>query len=106
VRANRSLGDLSARVQGGNQVGGYFDIEKPKFALAQGPAWLKIDGVTGILSGTPSAAGRVEVAVTATIDREVRKLDEKALVWGRETVLSTGTEHVGTTTQKFVIDVQ
>ena len=34
VGANRSLGDLSARMKGGKQVSGYFDIEKPKFALA------------------------------------------------------------------------
>jgi hypothetical protein len=106
VCANRSLGDLSARMRGNQQVSGYFDIEKPKFALGQGPAWLKIDEATGVLSGIPDAAGKVEVAVTATIDREVRKLDEKALVWGSEKVLSTTTERVGTTTQKFVIDVQ
>jgi hypothetical protein len=106
VRANRSLGDLSARMQGGNQVSGYFDIEKPRFTLAKGPAWLKIDEATGVLLGTPQAAGRVEVAVTVTIDRQVRKLDEKALVWGRESVLSATTEHVGIATQRFVIDVQ
>jgi hypothetical protein len=106
VRANRSLGDLSGRMQGGNQVSGYFDIEKPKFALEQGPAWLELDEATGMLRGTPDATGKVEVTVTVTIDREVRKLDEKALVWGRENVLSTATERVGTDTQKFVIDVQ
>lgn len=106
VCANRSLGDLSARMKGGQQVSGYFDIEKPKFALDQGPAWLKIDEATGVLSGIPDAAGKVEVAVTATLDREVRKLDEKALAWGNEKVLSTTTERVGTTTQKFVIDVR
>jgi hypothetical protein len=106
IGANRSLGDLSARMQGGNQVAGYFDVEKPRFILAQGPAWLKIDEATGLLSGTPEAAGKVEVAVTATIDREVRNLDEKVLVWGNEKVLSTATEPVGTATQKFVIDVQ
>ena len=105
VRANRSLGDLSARCKGGDQVSGYFDIENPRFALAQGPAWLKIDEATGVLSGVPNAAGRVEVAVTATIDRQVRKLDEKALVWGRESVLSTDPERVGTATQKFVIEI-
>jgi len=106
VRANRSLGDLSARMQAGNQVGGYFDIEKPTFALAQGPAWLKIDEATGVLSGTPDAPGRADVAITATIERQVRKLDEKALVWGREVVLSTDSERVGTATQRFVIDVR
>ena len=46
------------------------------------------------------------MTVTVTIDREVRKLDEKALVWGRENVLSTATKRVGTDTQKFVIDVR
>jgi len=106
VRANRSLGDLSARMKGSDQVSGYFDIEQPKFALVQGPAWLKIDEVTGVLSGTPDATGKVEVTVTATIDRKVRKLDEKALVWGNEKVLATNTERVGTATQKFVIAVQ
>jgi hypothetical protein len=106
VCANRSLGDLSARMRGNQQVSGYFDIEKPKFALDRGPAWLKIDEATGVLSGVPDAAGKVEVAVIVAIDREVRKLDEKALVWGNEKVLSTTTERVGTTTQKFVIDVR
>lgn len=106
VRANRSLGDLSSRMQGDQQVSGYFDIEKPRFVLAQGPAWLKIDEATGLLSGIPDAAGRVEVAVTVTIDREVRKLDEKALIWGRENVLSTTTERIGSAIQKFVIEVE
>jgi hypothetical protein len=106
VRAIRSLGDLSARMRGEDQAGGYYDIEKPRFALARGPAWLKIDGATGVLSGIPDVAGRAEVAVTATIDREVRKLDEKALVWGREKVLSTASERVGTANQAFVIEVR
>ena len=106
VRANRSLGDLSARMKGGDQQSGYFDIEKPKFALAQGPAWLKIDPSTGVLSGTPDAAGKVEVAVTAAIDRQVRKLDEKVLAWGNEKVLSTSTDRVGVATQKFVLEIQ
>jgi len=106
VCANRSLGDLSARMKGNSQVSGYFDIEKPKFALIQAPAWLKIDEATGVLSGAPDAKGRVQVAVTATIDRQVRTLDEKALVWGNEKVLATTTERVGTATQTFVIDVQ
>ena len=105
VLANRSLGDLTARMKGNDQVGGYFDIEKPKFAIEQGPAWLKIHAATGLLSGTPDAAGKVEVVVTATIDREVRKLDEKALVWGSEKVLSTATERVGVATQRFLVEV-
>ena len=59
-----------------------------------------------MLHGTRDAAGKVRVTVTATTHREVRQLDEKALVWGREEVLATDTERVGTATQKFVIDVQ
>ncbi|MGO9111239.1 MAG: putative Ig domain-containing protein [Thermoguttaceae bacterium] len=106
VHALHSLGDVSARMKGSDQISGYFDIEKPKFALDQGPAWLKIDTATGVLSGTPPALGKVEVTVAAVIDRQVRKLDEKVLVWGGEKVLATTTERVGTATQNFVIDVQ
>jgi hypothetical protein len=106
VGANRSLGDLSARMKDKEQVSGYFDIEKPAFTLEQGPAWLKIDEAAGVLSGTPDIAGQVEVVVTARIERNVRNLDEKALAWGNEKVLSTSTERVGAATQKFVIVVQ
>lgn len=106
VRVLRSLGDLSSRMKGDNQLSGYFDIEKPTFALEQGPAWLKIDQATGLLAGTPDAAGKAEVSVSAVLEREVRTLDEKALVWGREKVLSAGTKRVGTATQKFIIEVE
>jgi hypothetical protein len=106
VCATRSIGDLSARMQGNNQVSGYFDIEKPLFKLEQGPAWLTIDEATGVLSGTPDAAGRADVAVTVTLSRDARKLDEKALAWGNEKILSSAREPVGTATQKFVIVVQ
>jgi hypothetical protein len=106
VRANRSLGDLTSRMADDRQVKGYFDIEKPRFVLEQGPAWLKIDESTGVLCGTPDTAGKVDVAVTASIDREVRKLDEASLKWGKEKVLSVTTERVGSATQKFVIEVQ
>jgi len=106
LSALRSLGDLSARMKGNDQVNGYFDIEKPTFALDRGPAWLKIDEAAGVLYGTPDATGKVQVTVTAAIDRKVRKLDEKALAWGNEKVLATNMERVGRTTQKFVIDVK
>ena len=106
VCATRSVGDLSAQMKGNEQVSGYFDIEKPKFALDRGPAWLKCDEASGVLCGTPNAAGKVEVVVTATIDRNVRKLDEKALAWGVEKVIATGAERVGATTQTFVIEVR
>jgi len=103
---NRSLGHLTARMQGANQVSGYFDIEKPTFTLTQGPAWLKIDEATGVLSGTPLAPGKVEVVVTAAINRNLRKLDESKLVWGQEKIVSEDMERVGEATQKFIIDVQ
>ncbi len=88
------------------QVSGYFDIEKPAFSLEQGPAWLKVDQATGVLSGTPDAAGEVKVVVAARLERNVRTLDEKTLAWGNEKVLSTSTERVGVATQNFVIVVQ
>jgi hypothetical protein len=105
VSANRSLGDLRARVVDGKQTENFWDIERPKFALEQGPKWLKLDAATGVLSGMPDAAGKAEVVVTAVIDREVRKLDETSLGWGQEKVVATTTERVGTATQQFVIDV-
>jgi hypothetical protein len=103
AHATRSLGDLSARIRGDSQVSGYFDIEKPAFALDQGPAWLKINPATGVLSGTPETPGKAEVAVSVTLNREVRKLEEQDLIWGREKVLSTTNEQVGVATQKFAI---
>jgi hypothetical protein len=106
VCANRSLGDLSARMKDNEQVSGYFDIEKPRFALEQGPAWLKINETTGVLSGTPDAPSKQEVVVNAVIERELRSLDEKVLAWGNEKVISTSTERVGVATQKFVLEVQ
>ncbi len=72
----------------------------------KGPSWLKLDADTGALSRTPDAAGKFEVEVTATIDREVRKLDDGALGWGQEKVLSASTERVGSATQRFVIEVR
>src|SRR6185436_18964952 len=101
ARANGSLGDLSARMKDNQQVSGYFDIEKPAFRLEQGPAWLKLDQDTGMLSGTPNATGAVEVVVAARIERNVRTLDEKTLSWGNEKVLSTSTERIGVASQHF-----
>jgi hypothetical protein len=44
--------------------------------------------------------------VTATLDREVRALDEPTLSWGNEKVLSTGVERVGAATQRFTLTVE
>jgi hypothetical protein len=59
-----------------------------------------------VLSGTPDAAGKVDVEVAVTIDREVRRLDERVLAWGNEKVLSMSAERVGEATQRFEIDVR
>lgn len=93
------------RLVGGKETTSYWDVEVPRFEIRKGPAWLKIDAETGLLSGVPVGPGTVEVVVAATIDREVRKLDAQQLSWGQEKVLSTGKHRVGVATQKFTIAV-
>jgi len=105
LSAIRSLGDLRTRVVNEKETMNYWDIEAPRFALQQGPAWLQIDERTGLLAGIPDGSGRVSVVVTAAIDREVRRLDSGTLSWGFEKIVSTGKERVGAATQKFTIDV-
>src|SRR5438309_4817157 len=105
LQANRSLGDLRLRIVNGKESANFWDIEKPKFAIEAGPAWLKIDPATGMLSGTPDAAGKVDVAVTVTIDQDVRKLDDGTLGWGNEKVTSISTERVGSAMRRYSIDV-
>ncbi len=105
VKATRSLGDLRNRVVGGNLTNSFWDIEHPVYVLERGPRWLRIDKDTGLLSGTPDAAGKADVIVTATTDREVRELDMGALGWGQEKLVGTSIERVGTDTQRFTIDV-
>jgi hypothetical protein len=102
----RSLGDYRMRTVGGRDVTSFWDVESPRFALLRGPAWLKIDEKTGIVSGVPDVAGRVEVTVTAALDSAVRTLDEKGLSWGQEKVLSTTVQPLGTVRQEFVIEVE
>ena len=106
LQANRSLGHLTMHQVGGHEVAGFWDVEKLQFAVVKGPDWLKIDGATGLLIGTPPAAGAAEVEVSATLDREVRRLDPDILSWGNEKVLSTAREVVGTASQRFTITVE
>jgi hypothetical protein len=106
LAAIRSLGDLRARMVNGNERMSFWDIEKPRFSLKQGPVWLKLDAGSGLLTGTPDVAGKVEVVVEATVDREVPLLDEEQWTYGREVVTSVATQHVGSATQRFVIDVE
>jgi len=103
VATVRSLGDLRSRTEGG---AGFWDIEKPRFALTQGPAWLRIDERTGVLSGTPDAAGTSDVVVTVTLERSLRRLDDDRLSWGHEIVRAVVTEKMGGVTQRFRIAVE
>jgi len=66
-------------------------IEKPRFALTQGPVWL---GSTRhrVLSGTPDVSGKADAAITVTIDRQWRKLDEAVTAMGLTKVLSVNAE--------------
>jgi hypothetical protein len=105
LTAIRSLGDLRTRVVGGKETMSYWDIETPRFALEEGPAWLKLDAHTGLLHGVPDRAGKAAVVVVATIDRDVRSLDLRALSWGQEKILGTSRQRVGVATQKFTIEV-
>ena len=105
LTAIRSLGDVRTHVVAGKETMNYWDRESPSFALQQGPAWLRIDAATGLLSGVPDRPGKVAIVVTATIDLDVRNLDARSLSWGVEKVMSTEKQRVGVATQKFMIDV-
>ena len=103
--ANRSLGDLKARDVNGREVRAFFEIESPKYMIVKGPAWLKLNPAAGILLGKPDVAGKFEVTILATIEREQRKLDEAALVWGNYKLLETSIEKLAGNPQSFTIDV-
>ena len=102
VGAIRSLGDARFRH---STTMAFWDVEHPRYAIESGPDWLKIDADTGQLTGTPDAPGTFEVVLSATTDREVRKVDVVAMSWGQEKVTGTATERVGSATQEFTIDV-
>lgn len=106
VAATRSLGDLRTRVVNGKEVMNYWDVEKPRFKIEQGPRWLGINESTGQLSGKPNSPGRSEVTVAVTLEREKRNLDPAQLQWGVEKVLGSGLEVVGTAKQHFVIEIR
>jgi Putative Ig domain len=105
VAAIHSLGDLRMRVVGGKETMNFWDVERLRFDIQRGPRWLTIDRATGLLSGTPDRSGTTEVAVSVTLERDVRRLDEEALKWGIEKVNSSGMDTVGSATQNFVIEV-
>jgi len=72
IRTLRSMGDLQHRY--GKVTKGFFEREGYEFSLAAGPKWLRIDGKTGVLSGTPTrkdvGAAEVEVVVRRTYPHE------------------------------------
>jgi acetyl esterase/lipase len=105
VAAVRSLGDLRLRVIDGKEAAGFWDVERPRFALVQGPAWLRLDEDTGVLRGVPVAAGAADVVVKVTLERPLRRLDEGRLSWGQEQVTQSGVQQVGSVTQRFRIAV-
>jgi hypothetical protein len=105
LAAIRSLGDLRTRVVNGKETMNFWDVERLHFEIQRGPQWLSIAGATGLLSGTPDRPGSSEVVVSVTLERDVRRLDEEALKWGVEKVVSSGTETFGSATQSFVIEV-
>ncbi len=106
VGAIRSLGDLRMRIVSGKETVNFWDIEKPRFSIERGPAWLTIDTATGRLSGTPDAVGKSEVVVAVTLQRDLRRLDGDALKWGVEKIVTSGLETVGSAKQSFVIEVR
>jgi hypothetical protein len=104
LAAIRSIGDLRTRVVDGREVMNYWDLEKPRYSIEQGPSWLAIDPSTGQLSGTPDRAGRWEVTVAVQLERERRNIDAGQLQWGIERVTGIDRETVGSAKQAFVIE--
>ena len=78
--------------------------EQPRFQIEQGPKWLRIDELTGRLSGKPDDLGQADVIIAVTLQRQQRNLDPGQLQWGIEKVMDTRLESVGTAKQAFIIE--
>ena len=50
----------------------FWDIEQNRFALEEAPPWLTVEAETGVLSGTPPAAGTFPVKLVVTNQFEGR----------------------------------
>jgi hypothetical protein len=102
----RSLGDLRLRIIDGKEVTGFWDVERPRFRLAKGPTWLKLDESAGVLHGVPDAAGEADVVLTVALERPVRQLDDSRLSWGHELVTETRTDIVGSAMRRFQLKIE
>jgi hypothetical protein len=107
----RSLGDLKLHWVDGRETASFWDVETPRFALQQGPSWLRINERTGALEGVPDAAGTVDVVVTVALERSVRRLQDAGpkpwnLGLGKDPTREVATESAGTATRRFQITVR
>ena len=103
VQSNRSLGDL--RIDG-KLTANFYDIEKPKFAIEQGPKWLKVDPATGRAFGHARCGrqGRSRGYAPPSTAKFANTTPGRSR-WGSEKITEVATENLGTATQPFVIEV-
>jgi hypothetical protein len=104
ISSIRSLGDVRFRQVAGDrdrQEAKYWDVERPRFAILQGPAWLRVGERDGLLSGVPDAPGEMDVVVRVTLDRDVRRLNEARLAWGHEVVVGVEPDKRAAATRRF-----
>jgi hypothetical protein len=106
----RSLGDLRLQWVDGEERASFWDIERPRFVLEEGPRWLRVDERTGELSGVPEVTGTFEVALGVTLERTVRRLEAGGpppwnLGLGKRKTEWVGPENAGTAIRRFRIRV-
>ena len=105
VAAIRSLGDLRTRVVNGKETMNFWDVERPRFQHPAGTAHGSRSTRRPVCFRARPIDREAEVVVTVELERDLRRLDEEALKWGIEKVVSSGTETAGSATQGFVIEV-
>ena len=88
------------------QVVKFWDVQEAGYSLLEGPAWLRIDEATGLLSGKADAPGKYKVVVAARLQRKLEKLDLDALAWGLRRVTGEAFEEMGPSIQKFVLEAR